>query len=74
MVNDRYNDNDQVSSDGYLSDLDNVYFEWFWDNLHKSHAEAPEVLVVHVVEVGHVAVGRLLIVVIVPVVNDNIFP
>ena len=37
-------------------------------------AEVPEVLVVHIVEVGHVAVGGLLIVVIVPVVNDNIFP
>ena len=73
-MNDRYNDNNQVSSDGNLSDLDNVYFEWFCDNLQKGHAEAPDVLVVHAVEVGHVAVGRLLIVVVVSEVNDNIFP
>ena len=74
IVNLRYNDNDQESSNTNMSDLNNVYFEWFWDNVHKSHAKAPDVLVVHAVEVGHVAVGRLLIVVVVPEVNNNIFP
>ena len=74
IVNDRYNDNDQESSNSNVSDLNNVYNEYFWCLGTTFVKIVTEPLEVHVVKVRQVAVGGHLIVVVVPVVHYNIFP